>query len=66
MDTPPLRCDKLSSFPRPPVQMDCQNYIRVLLVNKTEVMTCGTNAFQPTCITREVRTPVRGRDQLEM
>ncbi|XP_077947111.1 semaphorin-5B isoform X1 [Gasterosteus aculeatus] len=35
-------------------EMDCQNYIRVLLVNKTEVMTCGTNAFQPTCITREV------------
>ncbi|XP_038551071.1 semaphorin-5B-like, partial [Micropterus salmoides] len=26
----------------------------VLLVNKTEVMTCGTNAFQPLCISREV------------
>ncbi|MEQ2202877.1 Semaphorin-5B [Xenoophorus captivus] len=35
-------------------KMECQNYIRVLLVNKTEVMTCGTNAFQPLCITREV------------
>uniref|UniRef100_A0A3B3ZPN2 Sema domain-containing protein n=1 Tax=Periophthalmus magnuspinnatus TaxID=409849 RepID=A0A3B3ZPN2_9GOBI len=35
-------------------QMECQNYIRVLLVNKTEVMTCGTNAFQPLCTTREV------------
>lgn len=35
-------------------EMECQNYIRVLLVNKTEVMTCGTNAFQPLCITREV------------
>lgn len=35
-------------------QVECQNYIRVLLVNKTEVMTCGTNAFQPLCITREV------------
>lgn len=34
--------------------MECQNYIRVLLVNKTEVMTCGTNAFQPLCISREV------------
>uniref|UniRef100_A0A671XJG7 Semaphorin-5A n=1 Tax=Sparus aurata TaxID=8175 RepID=A0A671XJG7_SPAAU len=34
--------------------IECQNYIRVLLVNKTEVMTCGTNAFQPLCITREV------------
>ncbi|XP_066542950.1 semaphorin-5B isoform X3 [Hoplias malabaricus] len=35
-------------------EVECQNYIRVLLVNKTEVMTCGTNAFQPLCITREV------------
>uniref|UniRef100_A0A673K4J7 Semaphorin-5B-like n=1 Tax=Sinocyclocheilus rhinocerous TaxID=307959 RepID=A0A673K4J7_9TELE len=33
--------------------VECQNYIRVLLVNKTEVITCGTNAFQPLCITRE-------------
>uniref|UniRef100_A0A672L385 Semaphorin 5B n=1 Tax=Sinocyclocheilus grahami TaxID=75366 RepID=A0A672L385_SINGR len=36
-----------------PLQVECQNYIRVLLVNKTEVITCGTNAFQPLCITRE-------------
>ncbi|KAF7709424.1 semaphorin-5B isoform X1 [Silurus meridionalis] len=35
-------------------EIECQNYIRVLLVNKTEVMTCGTNAFQPLCIIREV------------
>ncbi|KTG03917.1 hypothetical protein cypCar_00001992 [Cyprinus carpio] len=35
------------------IQVECQNYIRVLLVNKTEVITCGTNAFQPLCITRE-------------
>uniref|UniRef100_A0A3Q3A857 Semaphorin-5A n=1 Tax=Kryptolebias marmoratus TaxID=37003 RepID=A0A3Q3A857_KRYMA len=35
-------------------EIECQNYVRVLLVNKTEVMTCGTNAFQPLCITREV------------
>lgn len=39
------------------MQVECQNYIRVLLVNRTEIMTCGTNAFQPLCITREVRTP---------
>lgn len=37
------------------LQVECQNYIRVLLVNRTEIMTCGTNAFQPLCITREVR-----------
>eukprot|EP00066_Takifugu_rubripes_P022748 XP_011612014.1 PREDICTED: semaphorin-5B [Takifugu rubripes] len=35
-------------------EVECQNYIRVLLVNRTEIMTCGTNAFQPLCITREV------------
>uniref|UniRef100_A0AAY4BZR5 Semaphorin-5A n=1 Tax=Denticeps clupeoides TaxID=299321 RepID=A0AAY4BZR5_9TELE len=35
-------------------EVECQNYIRVLLVNKTEVMTCGTNAFQPLCMIREV------------
>uniref|UniRef100_A0A8B9LWG3 Semaphorin-2A n=1 Tax=Astyanax mexicanus TaxID=7994 RepID=A0A8B9LWG3_ASTMX len=44
-----------------PLQVECQNYIRVLLVNKTEVMTCGTNAFQPLCITREVNTSNDGR-----
>ncbi|KAF7641794.1 hypothetical protein LDENG_00271550 [Lucifuga dentata] len=36
------------------LQTECQNYIRVLLVNKTELVSCGTNAFQPLCITREV------------
>ncbi|XP_041940594.1 semaphorin-5B isoform X4 [Alosa sapidissima] len=35
-------------------EVECQNYIRVLLINKTEVMTCGTNAFQPLCMIREV------------
>ncbi|XP_061647675.1 semaphorin-5B isoform X9 [Phyllopteryx taeniolatus] len=35
-------------------EIECQNYIRVLLVNKTQVMTCGTNAFQPLCTSREV------------
>ncbi|XP_037096158.1 semaphorin-5B isoform X4 [Syngnathus acus] len=35
-------------------EIECQNYIRVLLVNKTQVMTCGTNAFQPLCTIREV------------
>lgn len=45
----------LSYYKMPlPLQLECQNYIRVLLVNKTEVVTCGTNAFQPLCITREV------------
>ncbi|XP_031440888.1 semaphorin-5B isoform X3 [Clupea harengus] len=35
-------------------EVECQNYIRVLLINKTEVMTCGTNAFMPLCTIREV------------
>uniref|UniRef100_A0A8C4DX01 Semaphorin-5A n=1 Tax=Dicentrarchus labrax TaxID=13489 RepID=A0A8C4DX01_DICLA len=50
---PPITTLHLSSSPAF-LQIECQNYIRVLLVNKTEVMTCGTNAFQPLCITREV------------
>lgn len=50
-----------STFPLPSsLQTECQNYVRVLLVNKTEVITCGTNAFQPRCIAREVVTCVSG------
>lgn len=49
------------------LQVECQNYIRVLLVNKTEVITCGTNAFQPLCITREVSIyQLNGLSQLEI
>ncbi|TNN24267.1 Semaphorin-5B [Liparis tanakae] len=51
---PPRLQSALLSGSSRPLQAECQNYIRVLLVNKTEVMTCGTNAFQPLCTTRAV------------
>ncbi|XP_069790895.1 semaphorin-5B isoform X2 [Narcine bancroftii] len=31
---------------------DCQNYIRVLLINGKKMFACGTNAFSPTCTNR--------------
>uniref|UniRef100_A0A8C9SSJ4 Semaphorin-5A n=1 Tax=Scleropages formosus TaxID=113540 RepID=A0A8C9SSJ4_SCLFO len=37
-----------------PLQVECQNYIRVLLVNGRRVFTCGTNAFLPICTVRQV------------
>ncbi|XP_022066020.1 semaphorin-5B-like isoform X2 [Acanthochromis polyacanthus] len=33
---------------------ECQNYIRVLLISGRTLFTCGTNAFTPVCITRQV------------
>ncbi|XP_029304398.1 semaphorin-5B-like isoform X1 [Cottoperca gobio] len=33
---------------------ECQNYIRVLLINGRTLFTCGTNAFTPVCITRQM------------
>uniref|UniRef100_A0A3Q3VTF2 Semaphorin-5A n=1 Tax=Mola mola TaxID=94237 RepID=A0A3Q3VTF2_MOLML len=33
---------------------DCQNYVRVLLISGKRLFTCGTNAFTPICITRQV------------
>uniref|UniRef100_A0A3P9HT45 Sema domain-containing protein n=1 Tax=Oryzias latipes TaxID=8090 RepID=A0A3P9HT45_ORYLA len=33
---------------------ECQNYIRVLLVSGAWLLTCGTNAFTPVCMTRQV------------
>uniref|UniRef100_A0A8C9S926 Semaphorin-5A n=1 Tax=Scleropages formosus TaxID=113540 RepID=A0A8C9S926_SCLFO len=35
-------------------EVECQNYIRVLLVNGRRVFTCGTNAFLPICTVRQV------------
>uniref|UniRef100_A0A1A8U0W5 Sema domain, seven thrombospondin repeats (Type 1 and type 1-like), transmembrane domain (TM) and short cytoplasmic domain, (Semaphorin) 5B n=1 Tax=Nothobranchius furzeri TaxID=105023 RepID=A0A1A8U0W5_NOTFU len=36
---------------------ECQNYIRVLLISGQTLFTCGTNAFAPICITRQVSDP---------
>uniref|UniRef100_A0A8C2X7T9 Semaphorin-2A n=1 Tax=Cyclopterus lumpus TaxID=8103 RepID=A0A8C2X7T9_CYCLU len=33
---------------------ECQNYIRVLLISGRTLFTCGTNAFTPVCITRQI------------
>ncbi|XP_075873317.1 semaphorin-5B-like isoform X2 [Nelusetta ayraudi] len=33
---------------------ECQNYIRVLLLSTGKLFTCGTNAFAPVCVTRQV------------
>ncbi|KAK2185175.1 hypothetical protein NP493_244g03029 [Ridgeia piscesae] len=33
---------------------NCHNYVRVLLLHKNYVFTCGTNAFYPQCTWREV------------
>uniref|UniRef100_A0A8C1QS08 Semaphorin-5A n=1 Tax=Cyprinus carpio TaxID=7962 RepID=A0A8C1QS08_CYPCA len=33
---------------------ECQNYVRVLLLNGSRLFTCGTNAFLPICTTRPV------------
>jgi len=35
-------------------QIDCHNYIRVLLVHRDQVFVCGTNAFAPQCSWRKV------------
>lgn len=43
------------------LQEDCQNYVRVLLISGERLFTCGTNAFTPVCITRQVGVTV---DQL--
>ncbi|XP_027863128.1 semaphorin-5B-like [Xiphophorus couchianus] len=33
---------------------ECQNYIRVLLINGRMLFTCGTNAFTPVCVSRQI------------
>ncbi|KAF7655613.1 hypothetical protein LDENG_00053850 [Lucifuga dentata] len=33
---------------------ECQNYIRVLLISGRRLFTCGTNAFTPICMTRQI------------
>uniref|UniRef100_UPI00358F01F4 semaphorin-5A-like n=1 Tax=Myxine glutinosa TaxID=7769 RepID=UPI00358F01F4 len=34
-------------------EVDCHNYIRVLLLRENHVFACGTNAFTPVCTTRQ-------------
>nr|XP_023682681.1 semaphorin-5B isoform X1 [Paramormyrops kingsleyae] len=45
-------------------EVECQNYIRVLLINGKRVFTCGTNAFLPVCTTRQVGNLSRVLDRV--
>ncbi|KAJ8283065.1 hypothetical protein COCON_G00055840, partial [Conger conger] len=45
-------------------EVECQNYIRVLLVNGKRVFTCGTNAFLPVCTTRQIGNMSRVLDRV--
>uniref|UniRef100_A0A3B4CZ96 Sema domain-containing protein n=1 Tax=Pygocentrus nattereri TaxID=42514 RepID=A0A3B4CZ96_PYGNA len=50
-------CDEFTKgacFSRGKSEEECQNYIRVLLVNGDRLFTCGTNAFTPICTNRTV------------
>ncbi|CAB1413480.1 unnamed protein product [Pleuronectes platessa] len=33
---------------------ECQNYLRVLLISGRTLFTCGTNAFAPVCMSRQI------------
>ncbi|KAJ1190151.1 hypothetical protein NDU88_006890 [Pleurodeles waltl] len=43
---------------------ECQNYVRVLIVNGKKVFTCGTNAFSPVCSSRQVGNLSRTIDKI--
>ncbi|KPP70144.1 semaphorin-5B-like, partial [Scleropages formosus] len=45
-------------------EVECQNYIRVLLINGKQLFTCGTNAFMPICTTRQVGNMSRVLDKV--
>ncbi|KAG2458415.1 SEM5A protein, partial [Polypterus senegalus] len=45
-------------------QEECQNYIRVLLVNGNRLFTCGTNAFTPICTNRTLTNLTEIHDQI--
>ncbi|CAB1340881.1 unnamed protein product, partial [Coregonus sp. 'balchen'] len=45
-------------------QEECQNYIRVLLVNGDRLFTCGTNAFTPICTNRTLTNLTEIHDQI--
>ncbi|KAF3835953.1 hypothetical protein F7725_028511 [Dissostichus mawsoni] len=50
-------CDEFTKgacFSRGKSEEECQNYIRVLLVNGNRLFTCGTNAFTPICTNRTI------------
>uniref|UniRef100_A0A4W5JW81 Semaphorin-5A n=1 Tax=Hucho hucho TaxID=62062 RepID=A0A4W5JW81_9TELE len=54
----------LSCFSRGKSEEECQNYIRVLLVNGDRLFTCGTNAFTPICTNRTLTNLTEIHDQI--
>uniref|UniRef100_A0AAY4ADZ6 Sema domain-containing protein n=1 Tax=Denticeps clupeoides TaxID=299321 RepID=A0AAY4ADZ6_9TELE len=60
-------CDEFTKgacFSRGKSEEDCQNYIRVLLVNGDRLFTCGTNAFTPICTNRTLTNLTEIHDQI--
>ncbi|KAI4891889.1 hypothetical protein NFI96_001941 [Prochilodus magdalenae] len=60
-------CDKFTKgacFSRGKSEEECQNYIRVLLVNGERLFTCGTNAFTPICTNRTLTNLTEIHDQI--
>uniref|UniRef100_A0A8C9VWK7 Semaphorin-2A n=1 Tax=Scleropages formosus TaxID=113540 RepID=A0A8C9VWK7_SCLFO len=45
-------------------QDECQNYVRVLLVNGDRLFTCGTNAYTPICTNRTLNNLTQIHDQI--
>uniref|UniRef100_A0A8C7YYH7 Sema domain-containing protein n=1 Tax=Oryzias sinensis TaxID=183150 RepID=A0A8C7YYH7_9TELE len=60
-------CDEFTKgacFSRGKSEEECQNYIRVLLVNGNRLFTCGTNAFTPICTNRTLTNLTEIHDQI--
>uniref|UniRef100_A0A4W4DV23 Semaphorin-5A n=1 Tax=Electrophorus electricus TaxID=8005 RepID=A0A4W4DV23_ELEEL len=60
-------CDEFTKgacFSRGKSEEECQNYIRVLLVNGDRLFTCGTNAFTPICTNRTLTNLTEIHDQV--
>ncbi|GAA6099044.1 semaphorin-5A isoform X1 [Tachysurus ichikawai] len=60
-------CDEFTKgacFSRGKSEEECQNYIRVLLVNGDRLFTCGTNAFTPICTNRTLTNITEIHDQI--
>uniref|UniRef100_A0A8C9RR46 Sema domain-containing protein n=1 Tax=Scleropages formosus TaxID=113540 RepID=A0A8C9RR46_SCLFO len=60
-------CDhftRAACFSRGKSQDECQNYVRVLLVNGDRLFTCGTNAYTPICTNRTLNNLTQIHDQI--
>ncbi|XP_048832437.1 semaphorin-5A isoform X1 [Brienomyrus brachyistius] len=61
------QCDeftKAACFSRGKSEDECQNYIRVLLVNGGRLFACGTNAFTPICTNRTLTNLTEIHEQI--